>query len=102
MTRGKGISRWGAHAPSRVSARAIAGRSRESEPHCASPPSQTELFRGGAEQSTRGACAPHAFTIIEVMLAIGIFSMILLSIYSVWTGILKASRAGIAAGAEAQ
>ena len=34
-----------------------------------------------------------AFTIIEVMLAIGIFSMILLAIYSVWTGILKASKA---------
>jgi type II secretory pathway pseudopilin PulG len=34
-----------------------------------------------------------AFTIIEVMIAIGIFMMIILSIYSVWTGILKAAKA---------
>lgn len=36
---------------------------------------------------------PRAFTIIEVMLAIGIFMMIILSIYSVWSTILKASKA---------
>jgi prepilin-type N-terminal cleavage/methylation domain-containing protein len=42
------------------------------------------------------------FTIIEVMLAIGIFSMILLAIYSVWTGILKASKAARTAADNAQ
>ena len=42
------------------------------------------------------------FTIIEVMLAIGIFSMILLSIYSVWTGILRASKAARSAADNAQ
>ena len=42
------------------------------------------------------------FTIIEVMLAIGIFSMILIAIYSVWTGILKASRAARTAADSAQ
>ena len=43
-----------------------------------------------------------AFTIIEVMLALGIFSMILISIYSVWTGILKASKAARSAADGAQ
>jgi type II secretory pathway pseudopilin PulG len=42
------------------------------------------------------------FTIIEVMLAIGIFSMIIISIYSVWTGILKASKATRSAADSAQ
>lgn len=43
-----------------------------------------------------------AFTIIEVMLAIGIFSMILISIYSIWTGILRASKAARTAADSAQ
>ena len=42
------------------------------------------------------------FTIIEIMLALGIFSMILVSIYSVWEGILKASRAARTAADGAQ
>lgn len=42
------------------------------------------------------------FTILEVMLAIGIFAMILVSIYSVWTGILKASKAARSAADSAQ
>jgi len=42
------------------------------------------------------------FTIIEVMLALGIFSMILIAIYSVWTGILNASRAARTAADSAQ
>ena len=43
-----------------------------------------------------------AFTIIEVMLAIGIFMMVILAIYSVWTGILKASKAARSAADSAQ
>jgi type II secretory pathway pseudopilin PulG len=43
-----------------------------------------------------------AFTIIEVMLAIGIFMMIIMAIYSVWTGILKASKACRSAADSAQ
>jgi type II secretory pathway pseudopilin PulG len=39
-----------------------------------------------------GRRKPAAFTIIEVMLALGIFMMIIMSIYSVWTGILRASK----------
>ena len=42
------------------------------------------------------------FTIIEVMIALGIFSMILIAIYSVWTGILKASKAARTAADSAQ
>lgn len=42
------------------------------------------------------------FTILELMIAIGIFSMILMSIYSVWTGILKASKAARSAADSAQ
>ncbi len=42
------------------------------------------------------------FTILEVMLAIGIFSMIMISIYSVWTGILRASKAARTAADQAQ
>lgn len=42
------------------------------------------------------------FTIIEVMLALGIFSLILLSIYSVWSGILKASQVARTAADSAQ
>ena len=47
---------------------------------------------------TQGA----GFTILEVMIAIGIFSMILLSIYSIWMGILRASKATRTAADAAQ
>ena len=43
-----------------------------------------------------------AFTIIEIMLAITIFMLVILSIYSSWTAILRGSRAGLNAAAEVQ
>jgi len=43
-----------------------------------------------------------AFTLLEIMLAIGIFSMILISIYSIWSGILSASKAARTAADSAQ
>jgi len=43
-----------------------------------------------------------AFTIVEVMLAIGIFAMVLTAIYSIWIAILKGTRAGMKAAAEVQ
>ncbi len=43
-----------------------------------------------------------AFTLVEIMVAIGIFSMVLAAIYSSWTAILRASRTGLAAAASAQ
>lgn len=44
----------------------------------------------------------RAFTILEVMIAIGIFAMILTAIYATWTAILKGSRAGLTAAAAVQ
>ena len=43
-----------------------------------------------------------AFTIIEIMLAIGIFAMVLTAIYATWIAILKGSKAGLKAAAEVQ
>jgi prepilin-type N-terminal cleavage/methylation domain-containing protein len=43
-----------------------------------------------------------AFTILEVMIAIGIFAMIITAIYATWTAILKGSRAGLNAAAAVQ
>src|SRR6185369_12910614 len=42
------------------------------------------------------------FTIVEVVIALGIFSMILISIYSVWAGIIKATKATRVAADNAQ
>ena len=43
-----------------------------------------------------------AFTIIEIMLAIGIFAMVLTAIYATWIAVLKGSKSGIRAAAEVQ
>jgi prepilin-type N-terminal cleavage/methylation domain-containing protein len=43
-----------------------------------------------------------AFTMIEVMLAIALFSMIMVAIYSSWSGIIKGSQRGLLAAAEVQ
>lgn len=43
-----------------------------------------------------------AFTIIEVLLAMGIFAMVLTAIYMIWISILKGSQAGLKAAAEVQ
>ena len=55
--------------------------------------------RHRAAASFRGQIA---FTIIEIMLAIGIFAMVLTAIYATWLSILKGSKAGIKAAAEVQ
>lgn len=44
----------------------------------------------------------RAFTLVEMMIAIGIFSMVLAAIYSSWTAILRASKTGLEAAASAQ
>lgn len=53
-----------------------------------------------------GACrTPRfviAFTIIELLLAIGIFSMVLAAVYSTYTAILRSSKAGIDAATDMQ
>jgi hypothetical protein len=44
----------------------------------------------------------HGFTILEVLLSLGIFMMIIAAIYSTWMAILKGSRAGQQAAVEIQ
>jgi len=44
----------------------------------------------------------HGFTIVEIMLAIAIFSMVVSAIYASWSAILRASRVGGDAAAEVQ
>lgn len=46
--------------------------------------------------------ARRAFTIIELLLAMAIFSMVILAIYSTWTAILRASKVGADAAANLQ
>ena len=61
------------------------------------------FWRRGSRAEGRGPkAAERAFTIIEIMIALGIFMMIILSIYSVWMGILKASHAARSAADNAQ
>src|SRR5512147_553777 len=43
-----------------------------------------------------------AFTLIEIMIAIGIFSLVLAAIYSSWTAILRASKTGLEVAAAVQ
>jgi type II secretory pathway pseudopilin PulG len=42
------------------------------------------------------------FTILELMLAIGIFALVLTAIYAIWVGILRGTQAGMKAAAEVQ
>src|SRR5688572_5903232 len=51
--------------------------------------------------NTRGKLR-QAFTLIEVLVAMAIFGMILLTIYSTWMMVMRADRAGKHAAAEAQ
>jgi type II secretion system protein J len=44
----------------------------------------------------------RGFTLVEILIAIGIFSMVLAAIYSTWTAILRASKVGLEAAAAVQ
>lgn len=44
----------------------------------------------------------RAFTLIEIMIAMTIFGVLMLGIYSSWTSILRSSKVGLEAAAEAQ
>src|SRR5438876_4949452 len=44
----------------------------------------------------------RAFTLVEIMIAIGIFSAVMIAIYSSWSAILRGKRIGQDAAAEAQ
>src|SRR5208283_3966164 len=45
---------------------------------------------------------PRAFTLVEIMIAITIFSLVLAAIYSTWSLVLRASKAGEEAAAQVQ
>jgi prepilin-type N-terminal cleavage/methylation domain-containing protein len=51
---------------------------------------------------TRRTIRRSAFTLVEIMVAIGILSMVLAAIYSSWTAILRGSKVGLDAAASAQ
>ena len=53
-------------------------------------------------QRPRPARRSAAFTLVEIMVAIGIFSMVLAAIYSSWTAILRASKTGLDVSASVQ
>jgi prepilin-type N-terminal cleavage/methylation domain-containing protein len=46
--------------------------------------------------------AAAAFTLVEVMMAIGIFAMVLTAIYGTWSSVTKGTRAGLTAASDAQ
>lgn len=58
--------------------------------------------RPSPSRAGSGAPGRSAFTLVEIMIAIGIFSFILAAIYSSWTAILRASKTGLDAAASAQ
>src|SRR5437867_3667077 len=72
------------------------------------------ILRPASRPGHPASCGPHAasrplqaashlaFTILELMLAIGIFAMVLTAIYMTWIAILKGSQAGLKAAAEVQ
>lgn len=57
---------------------------------------------GGSRRAGRVGRALSAFTLLEVMLAIVIFSGVLAAIYSTWTSILRSSQVAQTAAAEIQ
>jgi len=54
-------------------------------------------FRGTAESPAR-----RAFTLLEILIAISIFSLVLTAIYSSWTAILRSTKSGLQAAATVQ
>jgi prepilin-type N-terminal cleavage/methylation domain-containing protein len=56
-------------------------------------------FRTRCRNCRRGE---WAFTLIEILIAVAIFSVVVLAIYSAWTSILRGSKVALSAAAEAQ
>src|SRR5689334_23096725 len=52
--------------------------------------------------SSRASGVEVAFTLIEVMIAMTIFALVMIAIYSSWSAILRGSKVGLNAAAEAQ
>lgn len=53
-------------------------------------------------RSSRQPRAAGAFTLVEILIAMGILSMVLAAIYSSWTAILRASKVGLETAASVQ
>jgi type II secretion system protein J len=60
------------------------------------------FFRVSPQRRPSQAAVSSAFTLVEILVAIGIFSMVLAAIYSTWTAILRASKVGLEAAAAVQ
>ncbi|HYG36902.1 MAG TPA: prepilin-type N-terminal cleavage/methylation domain-containing protein [Clostridia bacterium] len=68
------------------------GASGNSRPH----------LRGKAPRHSRRAARGNGFTLVEILIALGILSLVLAAIYSSWTAILRASKVGLDAAAAVQ
>jgi general secretion pathway protein J len=55
-----------------------------------------------SRRTSRVRCGAGAFTLIEVLIAMAILSLVVAAIYSSWAAILRASKVGLDAAAEAQ
>jgi hypothetical protein len=53
-------------------------------------------------RGTRLRRAEAGFTLVEIMIALGIFMLVILAIYSTWSAVLRASKSGLEAAATAQ
>ena len=66
------------------------------------PLTRALLERSPAKSRTRSVPSNVAFTLVEILIAIGILSLVLAAIYSSWTAILRASKVGLQAAAAVQ
>lgn len=72
------------------------------------------VIHWGAMRGVRGACVRHGtrstqpatrrsgFTLVEIMIAIGLLSLVIAAIYSSWSSILRGTRVGLEAAAVGQ
>ena len=54
-----------------------------------------DVFREGAENRTRGGCAPRAFSLVEVLVVITLLSLIVLALMAVFNSTQTAFRASV-------
>jgi hypothetical protein len=59
-------------------------------------------MKSAAQLSVKRRTRAAAFTMVEVLLAFGIFSMVILAIYASWSAIMRGTRVGLTAAAEVQ
>jgi prepilin-type N-terminal cleavage/methylation domain-containing protein len=58
-------------------------------------PCADDVFREGAKNCTRGGCAPRAFSLIEILVAITLLSLIVVALMAVFNSTQTAFRASI-------